>query len=264
MSKKDLKTRLEFATKSAETAGCVLLKLRPWANLHKFTKNSQVKSFIDLVSEKIITSLIKTFYPEDSILSEESYEKDKKFIPTKEFWIIDSLDGTASYCEGYDGFCVQIAYIKDGKPVVGVVYAPAMDLTYWAIVDNGAYLTTKNKTQKLTLKKRISFNKIYTDNQPSKGTGAKILKRVRANKFLELGSYGLKICKIAEGKADVFLKPVEFKIWDTAPGDLILKEAGGKLTLWDGNKIDYSGKKIYFKNLVATSPVYHKEILSYL
>jgi 3'(2'),5'-bisphosphate nucleotidase len=264
MSEKDLKKRLKFAIKVAKIAGDVLLKLREWKSLHKFTKGSQVKSFADAVSEKLIISLIEAFYLKDPILSEENYEKNKKFIPSKEFWIFDSLDGTASYCQGYDGFCVQIAYIKNGKPVIGIVHAPLMGLTYWAIAGRGAYLTAKNETKKLLLKKRSSFNKTYIDNQPAKGNTAKALEQVGVNKFLELGSYGLKICKVAEGEADIFLKSVEFKIWDTAPGDLILEEAGGKLTLWDGNRINYSGKKIYFKNLVAASLIYHKEILSYL
>lgn len=264
MSEKDFKKRLKFAIETAETAGGILLSLRKWRGLHKFTRGNQVKSFADNISEKLIISLIEIFYPEGPILSEESYEKNKKCIPVKEFWIVDSLDGTASYCQGYDGFCVQIAYIKDGRPVVGVVHAPVLDLTYWAIIKRGAYLKYRNKVKQIFVKTQIPSIKTYIDNQPAKGSLAKILLKVKANKFLELGSYGLKICKVAEGKADIFLKSAEFKIWDTAAGDLILEEARGKLTLWNGKKIDYSGRKISFKKLVAASKSYHKVILPYL
>lgn len=263
MENNHLKQRLEFATAVCQSVGQAILEFRKHHFLSKsfFKSGEQLKSPVDFAADSWIISMIKTYYPKEEILSEENYEKNKYFKSVKNFWLVDPLDGTASYCNGYDGFCTQMAYIENGKPVIGVVYAPTTNSVYWSVIEKGSYLKNKNKVKKLNLRKK-GFPKSYIDNQPAKGSVLKILKEMKINRFLEMGSFGLKICKIAEGKAGIFLKPVEFKIWDIAPGDLILREAGGKLTLWDGDNIDYSGKKIYYKNLVASSCIYHKKIIN--
>ena len=265
MNNSQFKKRLELAIAICESVGQAILKFRDYNSLLKvkLQPDGQLKSPLDIAAQNWIISLLQSNYPKEKILSEDDYETTKKFIcKNSNYWLVDALDGTRSYHDGYKGFCSQIAFISNNSPKFAVVYAPALAVTYWAMAGGGAYLTIKNKTKKLLLKNKSSLNKTYVDSRPSKGVVARVLKQVGANKFLELGSYGLKICKIAEGKADIFLKREEFKIWDTAPGDLILKEAGGKLTLWTGEEIDYSGKKIYFKNLVAAPPFLHKEILS--
>src|SRR5262249_4365491 len=71
--------------------------------------------------------------------------------------------------------------------------------------------------------------------------------------FVELGSIGLKICRVADGSADVFLKRLVFKLWDVAPGALILSEAGGTLGLWDGSAIPFGGQQVHFRDLLATT-----------
>jgi len=69
--------------------------------------------------------------------------------------------------------------------------------------------------------------------------------------FLECGSIGLKICRVADGEAHVFAKALTFKIWDVAPGQLVLTEAGGRLALWDDSDILYGTQQVYFDDLVA-------------
>jgi 3'-phosphoadenosine 5'-phosphosulfate (PAPS) 3'-phosphatase len=72
-----------------------------------------------------------------------------------------------------------------------------------------------------------------------------------SGEFIECGSIGLKICRVADGSADVFAKELTFKLWDVAPGDLILREAGGRLGLWTGEAIPFNTKQVYFENLLA-------------
>lgn len=265
MKNSQLKKRLELAIAISESVGQAILKFREHNSSLKVILKSggQLKSPIDIAAESWIISLLKAHYPRETILSEEKYETIKKFnCKDSTYWAIDALDGTKSYHAGYKGFCTQIAFIENGKLQLSVVYAPDLSDTYWAIDRKGAYFKHKNKAKRIFVRTKLAFKKTYIDNQPAKGMVAKILKKINANKFFELGSYGLKICKVAEGKADIFLKPGEFKIWDTAPGDLILREAGGKLTLWSGEEIDYSGRKIYFKNLLATNSFLHRQVLS--
>lgn len=259
MLKKDLEKRLQFSLKTTKTAGDFLMdnKKQFQASCKNIGKG-QAECSADKVSEKKIVSLINSFYLGEAILSEEKYKEEGFFEPEKNFWVIDPLDGTASYCDGYLGFCVQMAYIQDGKIMTAVVYNPAMNLIYWAITGKGAYIINKNKTKKLSVKSDSPF---YVNNRP---VDNEILKKFGFDKFLEMGSYGMKICKVAEGEAGLFLKEESFKIWDTAPGQLILSEAGGIMTLWDGKEIDYSGEKISYSNLVASSRKNHKKIISHL
>jgi len=261
------KRRLQLAMAICESVGQAILAFREYHSFSKIAtrKGNQLKSPIDVAAESWIISLLKSYYPKEAILSEETYEARKKFAPQNgTYWSVDPLDGTKSYCAGFKGFCIQIAFIKDCKPQIAIVYGPAFNSLYWAIARKGAYLRYKSKTKRIFAKKSLISRKTYIDNRPAKSALARIFRKIKVNKFLEMGSFGLKICKVAEGKADIFLKPVEFKIWDTAPGNLILKEARGKLTLWDGKEIDYSGKKIYFKNLVAASTVCYHKIFPYL
>jgi len=266
MKNSQLKKRLELAIAISESIGQALLKFRESKGLikTKFEKGGQLKSPIDVAAESWIRALLESNYPSESFLSEESYEKERKFDASSgRFWIIDALDGTRSFHEGYNGFCVQIAFIENKKLKLAVVHAPALRTTYWAVAGKGAFMKKGKQGKRIFCNKnRFDGKLIYTDSHLAKGIVKEILNKLNITKFLEMGSFGIKICKVAEGKANIFLKPVEFKIWDTAPGDLILREAGGKLTLWSGEEIDYSGGKIYFKNLLATNSFLHKQVLS--
>lgn len=268
---KQLKKRLDLSVAVCESVGDAILKFRNFPNYKSlsgavFKKNDgQLKSPMDAAAESWMRSILKDYYPKEAVLSEEKYEADKTFVcKDSSYWTVDALDGTKSYHYGYKGFCVQMAFVKNNRIQMGVVYAPAFKNTYWAIADNGAYVKHAGKIKRIFTKNRPFSKKIYIDNKTAEGITAKVLKKAGAVKFFESGSYGVKLCRVAEGKADIFLKEGMFKIWDTAPGELILRESGGRLMLWDGKDIDYSGNKIYFKNLCAASVSLHKQVLAFI
>ena len=87
------------------------------------------------------------FYPADAILAEEAFEQKKAaWTAPASFWTVDALDGTASFVDGFEGFCIQAAYIVDGAPVLGVIHEPVRQMTYWAIRGAGAYRRTAGTT----------------------------------------------------------------------------------------------------------------------
>lgn len=264
MPRQAIKKHLQLAIRALEAAGKALLDLRGGRDSFKTEKrkHGQLKSEVDEKCENLVISLIKKHFPDELILAEEKYTREKKFTFADSYWLLDALDGTRSFHEGYDGFCVQLAFIENGEPKVAVVSAPVFDAIYWAVSGEGAYLKSNGKTQRLSTEPAGDSVITYTDNHLAEGKVAEILRSLGADRFLESGSIGLKICRVAEGKADIFLKAVEFKIWDTAPGELILKEAGGEISLWSGKDIDYSGKQIYFKGFIAASTAaLHKKAL---
>ncbi len=254
-TKKDLKGRLKTAIYVCQSAGKALMALRD-LDLPLKMVGTQLKSTADIAADKWIRTIIESIYPNDYIISEETDNKIRSYKLDK-FWVLDPLDGTKSYHGGYNGFCVQIAYVDNKQIQIAVVYWPVKNKTYWAIKDQGSYVEFKRKTTKLMVSKK---RKIYIDSHRARGRCLKIIQELGTDKFMELGSYGLKICNIAEGKADIFIKNVPSMIWDIAPGSLILSEAGGTLTTWKGEAF-VNPFKDKLTTLLVSSKDNHKEFL---
>lgn len=252
-----LEERLEHAITACKSAGKSLLAIRGTKLAAKLI-GDQLKSEADMMADKLVKAVILDKYPGDLILSEETYDDEKnKFSRANKFWILDPLDGTKSFFEGFNGFCVQIAFFAEEKLQIGVVYSPSDNITYSAISKEGAFVQRSGKMKKLHTSDKLNT---YIESRKARGKVSEILEEIGADRFLECGSYGLKICRVAEGIADVFLKDREFKIWDVAPGDLILSESGGRLTTWFGENINY--RNISFNNLLACSEKNNGLILS--
>ncbi len=247
---------LEIAIEACKLAGSKLIEIRRDKHRIKID-GDQLKTSADTLSDNLIRRVIQDKRPGDFILSEETYNQTGT-SQFDHFWIVDPLDGTKSYIEGFQGFCVQIAYFSDMAVKVGVVYSPSDDTTYWATENGEAFKEFKNRTIKIKVSDEI---KTYIESKKATNKVARILSVIGAAEFVECGSYGLKLCRVAEGKADVFIKEHNFKIWDVAPGNLILSEAGGILTTWSGEAINYRGKFDY-KNLLACSRKNSSSILS--
>jgi len=91
---------------------------------------------------------------------------------------------------------------------------------------------------------------VFIDSTRPKGAAGQLFA-ARSGRFLECGSTGVKICRVAEGKAHVLAKSKRYKLWDIAPGHLIMTEAGGRLGLWDGSEIPYTAGGVYVPNMLA-------------
>jgi fructose-1,6-bisphosphatase/inositol monophosphatase family enzyme len=250
--KRDLNRRLIFAKTIARAAGEALLVIRDM-NLPRHEEGDQLKSAADLGAEALLTTLLKQHYPDEAIIAEENNAGEASVLGTKHgCWIVDPLDGTRSYHDGFDGFCVQLAYVEKGIVRLGVVYQPVGRVTYFAIRGRGAFREEKKKKVKLPLR-LTRKKKIYIDSRRAKGAAREALDELHIKKFLECGSFGVKLCKIAEGSADVFLKDAPFKLWDVAPAEVILNETGCKMTLWNGKEVRCDGTMLGGENLLAAS-----------
>jgi 3'(2'), 5'-bisphosphate nucleotidase len=186
----------------------------------------------DRRSNNIISDGLKRLYPGIPVLSEEGgeipYSIRKEW---KTFWLVDPLDGTKEFIKRNGEFTVNIALIGGGRPVLGVVYAPARDLLYFAKEGDGAYKKVGMKKSRLHVKK-INNEKLVVVasrshmNDETKGF---IDSLSRHYKSLELTSSGssLKLCLVAEGAADIYPRLALTMEWDTAAAHAIVSEAGG-------------------------------------
>lgn len=211
-------------------------------------KNTQFKSEADLMAEDLIVSSLRKLGSNLPVLTEEdisSYNINRSI----RYWLIDPLDGTASYCEGFPGFVTQIALMDNHLPIMSAVYAPIADSMYVAELNSGAWLNG--------IRIQVGFsdrNINLIDNYPQpKGIAQFLFERIPHLNYLESGSIGLKICKVADGTANLFVKDVIVRDWDLAPGHLILSEAGGILRDLNGKQIDYAGRVEQTNGIIAAS-----------
>lgn len=200
-----------------------------------YTKNDESPlTEADKRANKIILDELLQLYPEIPYISEEvkqmDYSERRKW---KQCWLIDPLDGTKEFIKKNGEFTVNIALIEDGVPVLGVVYVPAQDVTYFAQKGKGAFrqqgtdapVKIENTTHYSALDKfvvvasrsHLSQEVVdFVEEQKAKG------KEVD---FLSSGS-SLKFCLVAEGKAHVYPRLAPTMEWDTAAAHAVCLEAG--------------------------------------
>jgi len=165
------------------------------------------------------------------ILSEEGKEIPYKVRKHWEyFWLVDPLDGTKEFVKKNNEFTVNIALIYKDTPVLGVVYAPALDICYWAKQDRGAF----KDGQRLPLKtegQRETYRIVASRSHMSNETQA-FIDAIDTNKEKELISIGssLKVCFVAEGETDIYPRLGPTMEWDTGAAHVIANESGAKLS----------------------------------
>ncbi len=188
----------------------------------------------DKKAHSIIENRLKKVF-DYPILSEEGkevpYEKRRRW---KYFWLVDPLDGTKEFIKRNGEFTVNIALIHNQKPVLGVVYAPALNLLYYGEVGKGGYKIENGKKEKLSINYEKEKNKITvvaSKSHLNEETSDFIegLKNYYSNvETVSIGS-SLKICLLAEGKADIYPRIAPTMEWDTAAAHAVLNSAGGKI-----------------------------------
>lgn len=205
----------------------------------------------DLASHKIITDSIKKITPDIPILSEEEFIDWKIRKKWKKYWLIDPLDGTREFIKKNDEFTVNIALIENNRPILGVIYIPALNELFYSIKNFGSYkILTKKKLNTLKEAKRISINKKKSNKVKIVGSRSHsnpildkwVNKNFNEFDILQKGS-SLKFCLIAEGSADIYPRFGPTSEWDIAAGHIILEEAGGKLKSIDNKEILYNEKE---------------------
>lgn len=199
----------------------------------------------DIAANQYIVTKLKELAPEIAIVSEENPEQENIAAAESElFWLVDPLDGTKSFIKRTGEFTVNIALIKNGRPVSGVVYVPAQNVGYYTGSDNKAY-----KISAEGIKSQISTRVIPGDGAivvaslshrtPETDQYINSLPKVKS---IVAASSSIKFCLVAEGAADTYPRFGRTMEWDTAAGHAVLLAAGGRVDNIDGSELLY-GKK---------------------
>jgi myo-inositol-1(or 4)-monophosphatase len=213
----------------------------------------------DVQAEKAIIDTIRRHFPRDSLLSEETGEY--KASPER-LWIIDPLDGTINLAHALPFYAVCISLQVDGRLVLGLVFNPVMDERFEALDGGGASLNGApiqvSRVSSL-VESLVATGFPYSVHRDA----PTIIQRlhqvlVRAQGVRRLGSAALDLCYLAAGRFDAYWEE-GLKPWDTAAATVIVKEAGGRLTDYNGNPFSP-----YLRSVVASNALVHEAILEAL
>lgn len=250
----------ETALRAAHEAGAIIRE-----NFYK-PKEISYKGRIDLVTnidkkaEDVIINIIKTSYSSHNILTEE---RQLAQDPKQKFrWIIDPLDGTTNYVHGFPFVAVSIALHYNGVPQLGVVYNPILEELFYAEKGSGSLkndspiaVSSNMNIEKAFLVTGFPYN-MEDDARNNIENFVNVIRRCRG--IRRVGSAAIDLCYVACGIFDGFWE-LELSPWDTAAGELIVKQAGGVVT-----KIDSSPFSIFDKEIVATNGQIHETLLKIL
>ncbi len=232
---KDIK--LEQIVDIAQRAGDKVMEIYKRDFTIEYKDDQSPLTEADIAANKIICSDLERLYPNIQIMSEENQQTDYEVRKNWEYyWCIDPIDGTKEFIKKNDEFTINIALIHKNTPVLGVVYAPAIDEMYKAKKGEGAFKNEQrlplvvNKSPKDKLIVVASKSHLSEDTQ--KFINALDTKEIDQ---ISKGS-SLKLCMVAEGIADIYPRLAPTMEWDTAAADAIVREAG-KMTYEFENKL---------------------------
>ena len=238
--------------------GGLLLDWRQAGIMEGAWHGNQFKAKVDVMAHNAFERLLKDLWPRIPVISEEDAASLVVERPNR-YWLIDPIDGTASLVNGFSGFVTQAALMVNALPVMSVVCAPVTHELYWAELGKGAYLNEKRLCVPADNKMAILI-----DNYPEpRGVTQAAYKALQCEKYLECGSISLKICKVADGTADIFFKPVRMCDWDLAAPHLIIEEAGGTLRNIFGERIRYRDDYYHPGIIAATGEATSMRVLSW-
>jgi myo-inositol-1(or 4)-monophosphatase len=220
------------------------------------TNEKNLVTEIDKKSEKTIMDFISKKYPTHNILTEESgeYKKDSEYL-----WVIDPLDGTTNFAHSLPIFAVSIGVLKKDEIIAGVVYDVMQNIFYSAEKGSGSF--ANDKQIKVSDNDKIGLGVLVTgfpynvaDNPDNAFERFESLTK-QARAVRRLGSAAIDFCYVARGVFDGFWE-VSLQPWDLCAGKLLVEEAGGIVTDFNGKEID-----IFTPQILASNKKIHQQMI---
>lgn len=252
---------LKIAKQAALEAGEIIAKHFGKKHQYKF-KNKDKSDFAtlaDIESEQKIVQILTKNFPKHNIIAEENNKINKGSEYT---WAIDPVDGTFSFAVGVPYYSVSIGLLKNNQPILGVIYNVSMKLIYWAQLNKGAFLNGK--------KIQVSSRDNLEEAAASLDFGHRKKRQEKTNKYItplitkvgyiySFGSAVATLGMVGQGILDVYVN--EAWIWDFAAGVVIVREAGGKVTDFEGKEPDWSQDRL---SILVSNGLIHDQILEAL
>lgn len=256
---------LSFATEVAVRAGELLNERYERVGRIEHKSPRDVVTEVDHLSEALIFDAIRAAYPGDALLGEESGEHaggadgHTATSGLGRAWVVDPLDGTINYANGIPFFCVSVALVEAGHPVVGVVHDPSRGETLAAAADGPAtlggrpiHVSEKGALSDFVISMALSGRAVAT-------RAREVRKAVRVPR--SMGSAALALAYVGNGRFDAFVQQGGLSTWDIAAAGLIAERGGATVTNLAGGpwfEIAATSKSI---GILAAPPIHHGELL---
>jgi 3'(2'), 5'-bisphosphate nucleotidase len=208
----------------------------------------------DVLAEAIILEGLAALAPEVPVVAEESVAAGRlpDLSQARSFWLVDPLDGTREFVNRNGEFTVNIAFIEDGQPVAGVVHAPAIGRLFAGWVGHGA--TVHDAAGQRPIRCRPApphgLTVLASRSHGDKAALAAYLAKLTVDTMMEAGS-SLKLCLLAEGRADLYPRFGRTMEWDIAAGHAVLAAAGGSVREISGSPLRYGKASLENPDFVA-------------
>jgi myo-inositol-1(or 4)-monophosphatase len=241
---------LQIALDAAREAGDILLRHYHGGTESWEKSEDNPVTLADLESDRAIAARLQATFPDDGMLSEESVS-DPIRLQKRRVWIVDPMDGTKEFTKKIPEFAVSIALVENGEPVMGVVRNPAADVTVWASKDDGAFLDGK----------RIRVSSVdRLEDSVMIASRTEISREKFKNhegwfgEIRPVGSIAWKLACIACGDGDLNISLAPKNEWDVCAGDVLVREAGGIYTAFDGSTRIYNQADPLIEAFMAAGP----------
>jgi myo-inositol-1(or 4)-monophosphatase len=222
--------------------------------LKQWTKSgSSPVSDADIAVDGLLKERLHAPTPDYGWLSEESTD-DPARLARSRVWIVDPIDGTRAYLAGRKDWSVSAALVENGRPLIGIVYAPATDEFFASVRGRGA-----------TLNGAPIATTPGTDIHHARTAGPQRLLEhygVEDSVNRKIGSLALRLARVASGELDVAFAGGQSRDWDLAAADLLIEEAGGRLTTLSGQNIAYNTASVTHERLIAAGRDRHALLLA--
>ncbi len=219
---------LDLCFALAREAGDAILAIRARGFETTFKGDSSPVTEADHAAEAIIEQGLRRATPQIPVVAEEAMALGAGTIGGDVFWLVDPLDGTKEFAAGRDDFAVCIGLVRNGRPVLGVVGAPAHNAVYGGIVGQGAVRRDASGEHSITTRTPPDegVTVIASRSSGKHPRVAPYLAKFQVAHWIDMGS-ALKFCRVAEGAADLYPRFGRTMEWDTAAAQAVLEAAGG-------------------------------------
>jgi 3'(2'), 5'-bisphosphate nucleotidase len=226
----------------------------------------------DRAANELIVRGLREAFPTDGILAEESVDTARR-LSRERAWMVDPIDGTKGFIAGSGDFAVQIGLAVGGESVLGVLYAPATDVLYWAACGHGAWVRRPvsdaeggARTERLRVSEESELARMrLAESRSHRGPRMDaVVRALGIREEVKSHSVGIKVGLIVERQCDLYIHlSGKTKQWDTCAPEVVLREAGGRMTdLW-GEPLRYTTPDVLNRNgIVASNGAAHEAVVS--
>jgi 3'(2'), 5'-bisphosphate nucleotidase len=214
----------------AQAAGRLALEHYGAAQTQTTLKNDRSPlTAADMASHGHIVARLQGLWPWPTLSEESAEVPHEARAGWRRFWLVDPLDGTREFLNRNGEFTVNIALIDAGRPVLGVVHAPALALTYLAVQGMGAFrLRGDGPAERIFCRKQSGRLMVVVSRSHLDDRTTAWLQKLKEYEAVSVGS-SLKFCLVAEGRAQLYPRLAPTMEWDTAAAQCVLEEAGGSV-----------------------------------